>query len=248
MRSKILLVSRHTKLLPLYKSFFESMGFSDVHVTDRDKDGLNMLVNDMKPRRIFIDACHYSIGTPYMVGLLHEMFPKIKITAAAREEYPDELAAWLVFHGADSYINLLDGIDEFKNGIMRIVNGENYYSPVINDFIYSLDEWPDCKSKVSRRQREVLLMICNGYSKERIGNELQISDFTVHYHTKELMKIFHVHTKIDLIKTAICLDIVNKNCLCFHENRELIASLPDWAKTQRKMNRCKREKRNTNEK
>jgi hypothetical protein len=54
MKSGVLLVSRYANLLPFYKSFFEGLGFPDVHTTDKDKDGLNMLINELNPRRIFI--------------------------------------------------------------------------------------------------------------------------------------------------------------------------------------------------
>ena len=237
MRSKVLLVSRYTNLLPFYKSFFEGLGFTDVHITDKDKDGLNMLINEIKPRRIFIASNFYSIGTPYMVGLMHKMFPKLNINVASTDDFPDELATWFIIHGAHSYINLLDGIDEFKNGIMRVVKGEKYISPVVKHIIDNLEEWPDCNLSVTKRLKEVLFMICNGYSRERMQNELQISNFTVCYHIKELKKIFHVHSREELIKIAVCLDIVNKNCLSFNKDKKFIASLPDWARGQMKINR-----------
>ena len=239
MRSEILLISRNVNLLPWYKKIFEKAGFIDVTVTDRDKDGLNMLINDLKPRGIFIASNFYSIGTPYMIGLLHELFPKLNITVVSAEYYPEELAPWFIFHGAKSYVNFLDGVDEFKNGLKQIYYGENYISPETKLLIDSLDEWPDCNLKITRRQREVLLMLCNAYSKQKIQNELQISEYTVHYHLKELMKIFHVHSKEELIKLAFCLDLVIKKHLDFSVSKEMNKNLPDWAKVQIKMNREK---------
>jgi DNA-binding CsgD family transcriptional regulator len=242
MRREILLISRYTNLLPWYKSVFEEVGYIDVYVTDKDKDGLNMLINDIKPRGIFIASNFYSIGTPYMVGLLHEMFPKLNITVASVEDYPEELTPWFIFHGAKSYVNLLDGVDEFKNGLKHILGGERYIAPGTKYIIDSFDEWPDCNLKVTRRQKEVLLMVCNAYSKKKIQNELQISEYTVHYHLKELMKIFHVHSKEELIKVAYCLDLVLKNHLDFSANKEIINSLPEWARVQIEMNKIARRK------
>jgi DNA-binding CsgD family transcriptional regulator len=239
MRSGILLISRYTNLLSWYKSVFEEIGYIDVHVTDKDKDGLNMLINDLNPRGIFIASNFYSIGTPYMVGLLHEMFPKLNITAASVEYYPEELAAWFIFHGANSYVNLLDGVDEFKNGLKHIFGGEQYIAPGVKHLVDSIDEWPDCNLKVTRRQKEILLMVCNAYTKKKIQKELQISEYTVHYHLKELMNIFHVHSKEELIKVAYCLDLVLKKHLDFSVNKEIYNSLPDWAKVQIKMNKLK---------
>jgi hypothetical protein len=71
-------------------------------------------------------------------------------------------------------------------------------------------------------------------------NELQISEYTVHYHIKELMSIFHVHSREELIMIAHCLDIINKEHLCFIENQKIINTLPDWARIQIKINRRKK--------
>ncbi|MCL2044593.1 MAG: LuxR C-terminal-related transcriptional regulator [Treponema sp.] len=237
MRAGVLFVSRHTKLLPWYKTLLEEAGYRDVHVTDKDKDGLNMLINELNPRRIFITSNFYSIGTPYMVGLLHDMFPRKNITVASMEEFPDEMAVWFIFHGAGSYVNFLDGFEEFKNGLKHILYGEDYIAPAVKEVIDGIDEFPDCKLKVEKRQKEILFMLCNGYTKKKMQNELQISEYTVHYHLKELMSIFHVHSREDLIKVAFCLDIITKKQLRFHENRDLIASLPEWARAQITMNR-----------
>jgi DNA-binding NarL/FixJ family response regulator len=239
MRTGVLFISRYTKLLPWYKSIFEEAGYRNVHVTDKDKDGLNMLINELKPHQIFMTSNFYSIGTPYMVGLLHKMFPKINITVASMDEFPDELAAWFLFHGAQSYVNFLDGFDEFKNGLRHILYGEDYIAPAIKDIIDCLDEYPDCNLKITKRQKEILLMLCNGFTKKKIQNELQISEFTVHYHLKELMSIFHVHSREELIKIAFCFYIITKKHLCLHENREIIEALPEWARVQIKINKRK---------
>jgi DNA-binding CsgD family transcriptional regulator len=239
MNAGVLLISRKINLFPLYKSYFEEMGFFNVHITDKDKDGLNMHINELKPSRLFIASDFYSIGTPYMVGLLHKMFPKKIITAVTTDGFPDELAAWFIFHGAKSYVNFLDGVDEFNRGLKHILQGDDYLSPVIRQIIDNLEEWPDCNLNVTKRQKEILLMLCNGYSRKKMQIELQISEFTVHYHIKELMSIFHVHSREDLIKIAHCLDIVTKKHLCFYENKKYLSALPDWARKQIEINKGK---------
>jgi DNA-binding CsgD family transcriptional regulator len=233
----VLLVSRNVNLLPWYKTYFEGLGFIDVHVTDKDRDGLNLLIRELKPRRVFMASDFYSIGTPFMVGVMHEKFPKLSINVASTSYYPDELATYFIFHGANSYVNLLDGVEEFKNGIIQITKGIPYISPAVKPYVDGIDEWPDCRLKVGKREREILLMVCNGYSWKKMMDEMQISEYTLHYHIKELKKIFHVHSRDDLVKVALCLDLVKKSQLCFHENKKLVDSLPDWVKAQMKINK-----------
>jgi DNA-binding NarL/FixJ family response regulator len=195
MRGGVLLVSRHANLLPFYKTFFEGIGFRDVHTTGKEKDGLNMVINELKPRNIFIESSFYSIATPYMVGLLHKKFRKINITAVTTDDFPDNMAVWFLFHGAKSYVNLLDSVDELKKGLIQIRNGENYISHSVQDIINKITEWPECNSKVTKRQKEILFMICNGYSRERIGEQLHIARTTICFHIQDLLHKFHVHSK-----------------------------------------------------
>jgi DNA-binding NarL/FixJ family response regulator len=237
LRKGSLLVSRYVNLLPFYKTYFESIGYEEVFVTDKDKDGLNMLINELKPGNLFMASNFYSIGTPYMVGLLHEMFPKLVITVVTTDDFPDELAAWFIIHGAKSYINFTDGIDEFKKGLIQVRNGNVYISSGVKQIIEGIEEWPDCRLKVTRRQKEVLFMICNGFSIKSMEKELQVGKFTVDHHIKELKSIFHVHTREELIKAAHCLNIVTKRHLGFYENRNIVSALPDWARAQIRFNR-----------
>lgn len=243
MRRGTLLVSRYFNLFPEYKTFFESLGYTDVHITDKDKDGLNMIINDLKPRHIFIASNFYSIGTPYMVGLLHEIHDKSTINVFTTDDFPDETAIWFIYHGAKSYVNLLDGVSEFKNGLTQIRNGEEYISHGVQHIMDELKERPDCRTNVRRREKVILEMLCDGLSLEAIGEKMQLSKTTIKQHLKNLRSLFHVHTREELVKVAICLDIVSKKQLNYVTNKKLIASLPDWARTQIEINGIQRRRR-----
>jgi len=240
MKIEVLLVSRYANLFPIFISYFEGLGFKSVYATDKDKDGLNMVINEIKPKYLFIASNFYGGGcTPYMVGLLHKNFPKIKITAVTLlDDFPDNMAVWFIMHGAKSYINLADGLDKFSDGIKKILNGGDYISPSVKRIIDGLDEWPVCRLDVTKRQKEILFMICNGTTKEKMCEKLNISMYTIYYHISDLFNIFHVNTREELIRTAYCLDIVKKNNLGFKENKKVTASLPDWARVQMKINKA----------
>jgi len=237
MKTGALFVSRNTNLLPWYKTLLEEAGCRNIYVTDKDKDGLNMLIREINPRFVFMTSNFYSIGTPYMVGLMNKTFPRLNIAVASMEYFPDEMAPWFIFHGAQSYVNFLDGFGEFNISLKKILCGDEFIAPAIKKIIDSLDEIPDCNLKITKRQKEILFMLCNGFTREKMGNDLQISEYTVCYHIKELMRIFHVHSREDLIKVTFCLDIIKINHLCFHENKKMIEGLPEWARAQIEINK-----------
>ena len=225
-----LLVSRHTKCFPIFTTFFEELGYTDVHATDKDKDALNMLINEIEPRHVFVDSMFYYAATPRMMGLLLQSFPKICFVAVTLlNPFPDNLARWFIYNGIKSYIKLTDGIEQFKQGLRCIREGKSYVAPVVQTLINAFPEWPELKSNADRRQLEVLVMLCNGNSPDDIADCLHITRKTVDWHLEQLKKVFHAHNQVQLASAAFCQDVVTKEDLCFFSRNKILVKLPEWA-------------------
>jgi DNA-binding NarL/FixJ family response regulator len=223
-------VSRYTKLFPHFKKQLEAMGFPDVHVTDREKDGLNMMINEVKPRYVIIGSNFYNAATPYMVGQLIRLFPRLTVAAVTTAPFPDDLAANFIFHGAGYYINLLDGIEEFRHGLNCVLQGKEYIAPAVQALIDGMGAIPEIKPNADKRQIEVLIMLCNGTNNLDIADHLHISRRTVDWHINELKKVFHVHTREQLISMAFYLGIVEKKDLVFFAQKANKVVIPQWGK------------------
>jgi hypothetical protein len=91
-----LIVSKAIKLFPYYKKRLNDLGFMDVEAAGEEKDGLNMIINKMKPRLVLAGSGFYHAGTPYMAGRLLKRFPKLNIAAVSLGEFPDSLAVWFI--------------------------------------------------------------------------------------------------------------------------------------------------------
>ena len=131
-------------------------------------------------------------------------------------------------------------MEEFNHGLQCFLAGKNYIAPDMQEILDGLSEWPDMRLKTTVRQKEVLLMLCNGFTIKRIEDDLHVCKATVENHIKELKKIFNCRGREELIKTAFCLDIVSKKDLCFSDTSYQNTELPDWAKTQQYMNRMEK--------
>jgi DNA-binding NarL/FixJ family response regulator len=226
-------------LFPHYKKRFEELGFKDVEVTGEEKDSLNMVINELKPRLVFIGSGFYQAGTPYMMGQILKRFPKLNITAVSTGEFPDELAVWFIWRGVKSYVNLLDGLDEFHFGLQEIRQGRPYIAPNVRLLMDDFPEWPDTLNKVTRRRMEVLILICNGFKPESIGATLHISRSAVNYHLNDLYNTFHAGDREELIRTAFALKLVTDKDLVFFDRKKSIGPLPEWAAVKLKMGRRK---------
>jgi DNA-binding NarL/FixJ family response regulator len=241
LRRGTLVVSHYTNCFPFIKSYLEALGYDHVDTTDKERDALNMLINDVKPKIVLIDSFFCSGATPYMVSRLVKSFRRIKFSVFSIGMYPDDRAAWFILSGAKSYVKLSDGIEEFKEGLKCICEGKQYIASDVQHIMDALDEVPDIVGDVEEKQRDVLLLMCNGKRPLEIAKKLHVCKRTVDYHIKKLLKIFHVHKNDALIGLAMYLDIVTKNDLCFFDEIAKKITLPKWAVVQQKINRIANE-------
>jgi DNA-binding NarL/FixJ family response regulator len=232
-----LLVSRATKLFPHIKRRLEELELPNVDITGEEKDSLNRVINEKKPRLVLIGSGFYKAGTPYMAGRLLKNFPKLNIAAINVGDFPDDLATWFIWRGVKSYINLLDGIDEFHQGLREVWQGNVYIAPDVQRLMDDFPEWPKTPNDVTRRQMEVLILICNGFIAESIAGTLQVSRATVNWHLQELYNTLHVNNREQLVKTAFSLKLVTEKDLIFYDQEKISEPLPEWAVIRQKMNR-----------
>jgi DNA-binding NarL/FixJ family response regulator len=232
-----LIVSRAKNLLTHYKERLLELGFTDVEATGEEKDSLNFVINELKPRLVLVGSGFYHAGTPYMMGRLLKQFPKLNIAAVSLGEFPDSLAVWFIWHGVKSYISLWDGYEEFYRGLDEIRQGRPYISANVRRIMESFDEWPDTFSKVTRRQMEVMILVCNGFIIDNIADTLHVSRATVNWHLDKLYNIFHVDGREGLVKLAYATKLVTDSDMIFYERETKAEPLPEWAAVRKKINR-----------
>jgi DNA-binding NarL/FixJ family response regulator len=232
-----LIVSRAKNLFPYYRQRLLDAGFTDVEATGEEKDSLNFVIGERKPRLVLVGSGFYHAATPYMTGRLLKTFPKLNIAAVSLGEFPDYLAVWFIWRGVKSYLNFWEGYEEFYRGLEELRQGRPYISPEVQRLMDGFGEWPDTSSKVTRRQMEVLLLVCNGFTAESIGKTLYISRSAVNMHLDRMYKTFHTDGREGLIRAAFALKLVTDRDLIFYDREKKTGRLPDWAAVRRKLNR-----------
>jgi two-component system response regulator NreC len=119
--------------------------------------------------------------------------------------------------GASGYVVKKSDVTELLLGIQAVHRGNTYFSSAISDNV-AVSEllWQAQKGDgkagyelLTAREREVLQLIAEGYSNQRIGDELFISVKTVEAHKAHIMSKLHAQNRTDLIRYAIRKGIVN---------------------------------------
>jgi DNA-binding NarL/FixJ family response regulator len=232
-----LLVSRFINSFPLIIKFFETLDFKDVSATNEEIDSLIMLINKIKPSKIIIDSDFYSVATPLMVGRILKVFPKLYIAAVSICAYPDKKAVWFIWHGARSYVNFMDGDEEFLRGMTKIREGEDYISSGVQKRMDEFPDWPDTPLKVTKNQKEVLTILYNGFSLEGIMKNMHVCKRTAEYYIEKLKAVFNADTRDELVAIAFHSDMVTKEDLHFKDTSGNVPVLPAWAEMEKDMAR-----------
>jgi DNA-binding NarL/FixJ family response regulator len=91
---------------------------------------------------------------------------------------------------------------EFQRGLQIVWKGGQYISPKVQKLIDHFQEWPDTRNKMTKRQKECLVMLCCGCSADQIGETLHISRKTVYNHLNSLYSAFHAGNRAEMFALA----------------------------------------------
>jgi DNA-binding NarL/FixJ family response regulator len=237
-----LVISRMVNLHDRIKGRLEELGFANVAVTGEEKDSLNYVINGLKPRLAIISSKFYEAGTPYMTGRLLKDFPKLRIAAVSISPYPDKAAACFIRNGVKSYANLLEGYEEFHRGLQDIRQGKEYVAPAVRRLLDEGSEWKIPNVNTTKRQNEVLMLLCNGFRAKEIGDCLHISRRTVEWHLEKLYETFSVQTRGELMSIMFYLGMVTKEDLCFYRKNKQPGVFPKKALAKKGISKKKKKK------
>lgn len=112
--------------------------------------------------------------------------------------------------GVHSYLLKNSDPEEVHRAIVSAVNHEFYYNNIIAKALHEKVkaggvEKPifNEKSTLTKREVEILQLICQELTMREIGDRLFLSEQTVHTHRKNLMKKTKVKNAVGLVKYAI---------------------------------------------
>jgi DNA-binding NarL/FixJ family response regulator len=201
-------VCRRNGIIPLGKMLLHTMGCFDVRGTTVRNNGLVFIINDLQPRIMFVEAGLYHDATPFMMGKLLAQLPRLKIAAFSLGNYSDSVAVEFKYRKLQGYINLEDGIGEFRRGLKKILKGEAYFSKMTERQERMADEEPNVGIDYTAREREVLKLIADGLTSEQITKMLNVSIRTVDKHRGNLLKKYHVANTVELTRLILYLGFI----------------------------------------
>ncbi|CAL2079092.1 response regulator transcription factor [Tenacibaculum sp. 190524A02b] len=91
----------------------------------------------------------------------------------------------------------LTGIEDFELEVTNLLEEADY----INESIVLFN-------KFTKREKEVIVLVCKGFSAKEIGEQLFLSPFTIEKHKKNIYKKGGFNNNAELIKFALSLNLI----------------------------------------
>jgi DNA-binding NarL/FixJ family response regulator len=117
--------------------------------------------------------------------------------------------------GAQGYVLKHSAPSELNAAVRSALKGKTYITPLLEGEIMlspskGVQERREESSHLTKRQREVLQLLAEGYLAKEIASTLNISPRTVEYHKYQMMRDVGIKTVADLIRYAIKHNIVSE--------------------------------------
>jgi DNA-binding NarL/FixJ family response regulator len=209
LKSKIVIAEDQTIVRQGLRSLLESE--QNIEVVAEAGDGIETLkcVEQHSPDLVLLD-----LAMPRMSGLsairdIKERFKNTKIlvlTFHSSEEYILEAFG----SGADGYCLKNDTHTELLTAIKNLLSGKSYISPSVSEKVLEgyLAGRQKLKKETSwetltKREKEVLKLVGEGYSSVEIGGILNISPKTADKHRSNIMNKLNLHSAPALTAYAI---------------------------------------------
>jgi DNA-binding NarL/FixJ family response regulator len=138
-----------------------------------------------------------------LCAIMKEKYPNTMILGLSTSNYGIYIKK-MMENGASGYILKNAGKEELLKAIHTVNDGNIFFSGEVGQALleyqhsvkYALPE-------LTRREKEILGMIAEGYTNLQIAEKLFVSQFTVNSHRKNLMAKLNVKNTATLIKLAI---------------------------------------------
>jgi len=183
---KILGMSPHIELAGTYKSATDLL------------DGLNTLIPDV----LLLDVQMPGINGIEAAGIIHKKFPGVRIIALTNVDVIPQVKKMLA-QGCMGYLLKDASSETIFQAIEAVHAGEQYlHEPIRNLLLKSFSE-KKSKHLITRREKEVLVLVAQGLSNKEIAERLSLSIRTVENHRNHLLQKFDVKNAAGLVKIAM---------------------------------------------
>ncbi len=168
------------------------------------------LARSLRPDVAVIDLSMPKMNGIDATRLIRQQTPSVRVLVLTMHD-TEEYIFQILKAGAGGYVLKNSGREELAAAITAVARGEKFFSPRISEIMVQSylkkAEGRDEKQEeddlpLTRREREILLLISDGLNNTQIGEKLFISPRTVDTHRTNIMQKLDIHDVANLVRFA----------------------------------------------
>ncbi|TAJ11985.1 DNA-binding response regulator [Marinilabiliaceae bacterium JC017] len=166
-------------------------------------------------KRHLPDVVFMDISMPEMDGVeaverALALYPRLKVIALS--SYGDEVYYYrMIRAGAVGFVLKKAGKDDLETALDAVMKGESYFpGNLMRKLLFKVSNKGEMDNiSLSRREKEVLVLICQGYTNTEMAAQLFISPKTVDNHRSALLQKTGTRNAAHLVMFAIANGLVH---------------------------------------
>ncbi len=198
---KVLIVDDHPMILEGMSAMLAQITFVHIAGTAANAYEAMQQIKAAAPDMVITDINMPEVSGIELALKIKKEFPAVKIIAMSTFKERSYISQ-MIQNGAAGYLVKSASKEEIEEAILSVYEGKLYMSLDINLSAKDKEELTDIPV-LSSREKEVLLLIADGFTNPQIATKLFISLHTVDSHRKNLLTKFAVNNTASLIKLAV---------------------------------------------
>jgi DNA-binding NarL/FixJ family response regulator len=188
----------------------------DIVIIAASGDGKNTLakIKQLKPNVVLLDLGLRNQSSLRVVEIVKQDFPQAKIIVMDLAPVQADILQY-VKAGANGFILKDASLKDFLITIRTVSEGATVLPPLLIDSLFSqiVDHAVrEGKTKIreavcmTKREREVIVLLGDGMSNKEIGHKIRISTYTVKSHIHNIMEKLALHTRLEIANYSYTTD------------------------------------------
>ena len=194
------MVDDHPMVIEGMKAMLNQIRYVELCATASNAYEAMEKVKENQPDLVITDINMPEISGVELTSKLKKEFPNLKIIGMSTFNERSYISQ-MIQNGADGFLVKSASKEEIETAISSVLDGKMYLS---SDAGISNSEQKELKNQptLTRREKEILTLISEGFTNPQIAEKLFISLYTVETHRKNLLSKFSTNNTASLIKIA----------------------------------------------
>ncbi|NCI46515.1 response regulator transcription factor [Sediminibacterium soli] len=203
--SRIILADDHQFMLEGVQSILKDDASLEIVATAHNGHQLMDAVAQERPDLVVLDLNMPGYDGLQCLEKIKQQFPRVKVLVLSNYSQPD-LVGTVKKMQADGYLVKNSTAAELRDAISMLLSGETHFpateelKPVSEDS-YFFDEFLK-KYQLTKREVEVIRLVCREMSTKEIAAELFLSELTVNTHRRNILKKLSLKNVAGLVNFA----------------------------------------------